>query len=358
MSEVQTASTDVLKGVIVNYPSAIPTKQWLVSNLLWAERLGSIWPTHIPVARNARERETLNDIRRLMETEPDLFTPFHVAASADQLIDELTRYLEVDETKRREWLTENDLDDVSVGKARKREADPELFFYVNKMPPDVVDALLESGIAHQPAGKHAIELRDKDHADVLMSLLAKYAQPSTGDMDSAVVLDAATPTALGVAAAPTDQSPVAPALRVEIPAIRAANDDVSIDRLLDFRTSSKGGRLRREYVQVTSHRLQELRDAPVDDATHLKEVVRSIRQDVVGTRDQLAGGLTAAGIATAVASTAGMILPVAVSPQDFSSWAGLALSSAAKGLGFTHSRVTASPKDDYMRTIYRKSLVR
>lgn len=358
MSEASAIHNNLLHGVIVNYPSAIPTMQWVVDRLLWADHIGSIWPAGEPHGRTSAERSALRSIRELMNEHPNVFLPLRVDVDPETLIDEIGIYVEVDEDERRAWLEENDLYDARTDGHRSAKPDEGLYFYINKMPPQVVEGLLESGIAQRHPDAVGVVLRDNDHARVLMSLLANYARPEGEAADLPIVLEAESASDLGISAARSAAQNSQVALRLNVPSIRAANESVELKRLLDFRASDKGARLRGEYLATTSARLDELRDGVASDAERLVSLIDAMRNDVVGTRDQLGAGLTAAGFGLKLTGAAGMVLPLVTNPTDISSWAGLGLTLAGKGLALTHTRATESSRDAYMRTLFNKEFVK
>jgi hypothetical protein len=51
---------------LLRCPEAIPDRQWLLDNLLWADSVGAIWPNGQPTPRTPAEQQILDELEAPM----------------------------------------------------------------------------------------------------------------------------------------------------------------------------------------------------------------------------------------------------------------------------------------------------
>jgi hypothetical protein len=363
MADGPTRRHGLLDGIVVNYPTALPSRAWLRDKLLWAEHLGSIWPAGDPWPRTEAEASLLHETQTLREA--GLFTPCridHDVLSSD--LGALTERVAVSEDDRKAWLRSNgfsvrDSDSHDAPGDRKEEVqnllDSGQFFYASKVGAGLQRALVDERLAVET--QHGdLRVKDPRTAAHLMSLLANYAKPEGGPREP-LVLDANSSASLVRAAAPPSHADWVPALRVEVPSVRAVNDSAPLEAFLDFRLSSKGDRLRQNYLASVSRYLHDVEDCLANDPEHLVAVVESMRKEVHAAGQNLTrtggGWRVAQGVMTAVA----MVVPVLFELNDPGAWAGFTANAGAAAAGVGATRVGVTHATAYSRALHKNQLV-
>ncbi|GAB3077692.1 hypothetical protein GCM10027080_24820 [Pedococcus soli] len=330
-----------LRGDVVSFPHAIPSQSWIVERLLWADRLGALWPGGTPQPHGRREfrqaqEETLQSIERLCSE--DLFVEYHVDhCASEQIVADLADLDVIPHEQVDRFLKETGIGDAQppseTAPAPRRSANSrDLFMYVNKLPPNVTDGLKRLGVV-KPNREGLLEVRTAQDADALMSVAMNHAVPVFGpDEREPMIADASTDSAFWQAAMGRDDDhTVHPGVAVTFP-LAVPLGNVTIEQVLNFRLKHDADRIAylgqlAEYAdrQVTSsitgtQMTKRLRDRVAGDmALASQGMVRRLRQYGVALALQTTSAAIAVakdphdplGIAQAATSLAAATLPVA-----------------------------------------------
>ena len=244
-----TTTANPLRGHVVNFPKAIPSRDWLAQRMLWADHLGAVWPMGAPSDRSEEEYLALADARAYMKA--GFFTPCVLSKDTSPLLTKrLKTAMQLPDTEIGRWvrsLKTAAFDQLNPDTAPFDEpVDENQFFYVNKFPRPVQRMLLQSGVAKQDGDW--LTVRTAKQASALMSALAAHAKPLE-PLDMPRTLDTSNVNALAQAAAPSSAADSTPAAVIDIPVIGGViAAEVKAEDLIEFRLSDANERARQDYL--------------------------------------------------------------------------------------------------------------
>lgn len=235
--------THPLAGHIVRFPTAIPSSKWMADRMLWADRIGAVWPTHEPTPTNEDEEAGLSAVR--LYKEAGFFTECVVPPDAFE--GDTPSALRLSQKDHRLWLDTLPEVQEGVDSTEAFRRSPDSNFYINKLGPDVAQMLLDAGIA-TPKDDHFIKLKSAAAARRLMATVAAHARAIDGTA-MPLTLDAAKDTDLAAAATPSDDGNSYLASVVNLPVIVAAKTE-DPQRIIEFRLKTKNERARQDYFDA------------------------------------------------------------------------------------------------------------
>lgn len=216
---------------VLTYPRALPTMAWLKHNLLWADGVDLLWPTHEPTPRTTHDEAVLEAITSAQEAPgPSLVATHALHMLSIRDIDRL-----VSEYQPRSPAPRS-------GNLAMQVDDPDTFLYRSKIDPKLARHLLDKGWAASDGTEHGL-IADPKFLARLLHAGAESVAAKTGatlDPDNRVSEENAL---LG------PRSRTAPAIEVCLPQLPTfAPNSVSINQILDWRSDSKFERLRSDYL--------------------------------------------------------------------------------------------------------------
>ena len=242
-----------LRGNVVSFPRAIPDRAWVMSRLLWADRLGALWPTWAPTPMRQGDEDVLQDLEQARAA--GLFTEWIVPEEAyADVMDSLRQTRILPKGRANRWLRKaGALTDQANPQHANREgaperdrSDPNLFFYWNKLPPDVTDQLVDAGVLRRH-GEFGVRARSLSAAAAVFSTAVTHARPNGEIGTSTMIPDADSTSALWQAAMPLDEQGH-PATAVQFPLATPLRNDVSVEKLLEFRQKPAVEAARQDYL--------------------------------------------------------------------------------------------------------------
>lgn len=351
MSE-QFIQANPLRGHVVSFPKAIPSRTWMADRMLWADHLGAVWPASVPRARSDEDKLAFEHLsaynsagffteRRIhiedsLEFERDLE---QALASADHDV----------------WLEKSSTTAFTgILPTSVRVADDRLF-YLDKFPENIKEMLLRTNMAKVTESTGMLQVTSKAKARMLMNALVNYAEPwGAAAQDLPLTLDAEDDDALAQAAAPGEDGPYRPAVSVPIPVIEGEWGDVAPQRLIDFRANDANERARQDYLNEVARRLEQAsrRAAETtDDAAS-----RMIGRDLELATRSLGERVGAVGLAGLAFSTVGTLAPISASDAAPEL---LGAGAAVAGLGLTaYTTLRRAPAHGYLRRARKAGLRR
>lgn len=307
--------SEVLRGLVVGYPHALPQRTWVLNRLIWADQIGAIWPTSTPNAATDGEQVVLQDLERLRQA--GLFTECTIPLGQD---DEVQTQIEsaLNLTRQeRESFSQRFRESVNAARESRTNGgrlDRNLRFYVNKMPPETTNLLLRSRVATKTADGF-LRIKSAAQAEHLMAAAAEFARP-VDERGLRIMLDGATDEALATAAAPLNGAAVRPSAAVNARMIGVSTPEISdVEALIDFRLNDKNDRRRRDYLHEVDRYVRRCtkRGTP-GDADGL--ALDRIGQDLL--KAQTAYRLSLSRVAAVATQIVAAVIPLADSPGDLS----------------------------------------
>jgi hypothetical protein len=351
MSE-QIIQANPLRGHVVSFPKAIPSRTWLADRMLWADHLGAVWPASMPRARSDEDELAFQHLSAYNSA--GFFTERRVHVE-DSL--EFERDLEqaLASADHDAWLQKSSTTSFTgILPTPGRVADDRLF-YMDKFPENIKEMLLRTGIAKVAEPTGMLKVTSNAKARVLMNALVNYAEPwGSAAQDLPLTLDAEDDDALAQAAAPGEDGPQRPAVSVPVPVIEGEWGDIAPQRLIDFRANDANERARQDYLNEVARRLEQATNSAActaDDAAS-----RMIGRDLELATRSLGERVGALGIAGLVFSTVGTLAPISLSdaPPEL-----LGAGAAVAGLGLTaYTTLRPSPAHGYLRRARKAGLRR
>ena len=349
-----TVEANPLRGHIVGFPKAIPSRDWLAQRMLWADQLGAVWPIETPTDRSDEERQALEDAH--MYRAAGFFTPCSVpdAASPD-VLKQVKASLRLPDSVAGRWLRSWATSAIDRwhpdATADDGPVDENQYFYVNKFPREVQRALLESGVAKREGGW--LTIRTVKQAEALMTALAEHAKPWK-ELNLARILETKSPAALARAAAPTSASNSRPAVILDIPVVEGVTDNVRAGDVIEFRQKPGTEQARQDYLDAVGRFITKI------TTTNPSRSAESVARDKV-TRDiQLASQswvrrAASAGMGGVVLSTVSTVAPL---PHHgtVGEWVGLSAGVAGIGVSLL-TAVRKSHVHGYLNAAHRAGVL-
>lgn len=314
--------TGPLRGHVVSFPKAIPSRTWMAQRILWADQIGAVWPDGDPTARNAEDTLALEDANKYREAE--LFTPCTLPAkTGPSVMSQLEATLKVTVAEARKWQTESGIE----GSGREPEDDLQ-FVYLGKYPPQVQDALLRSGVA-KTEGDYGLVIASRERALTLMAVLAENAEPQR-ELKLERILDTDNAFALAMVAATPQGGRSRPAAMLDLSMPSGGAGNISADKLLAFRSDDRNRDARSAYLESVDEYLQDvLRVHPSVDSG--KEAAAKLRRDLDLARRSWVKRAQSAGLTEVALSTVSLVAPLPAA-ASLGEWVGLGAGMASAGI--------------------------
>lgn len=252
-----------LRGHVVSFPQAIPSREWLAQRALSADHLGAVWPMFDPTPRSPEDERAMQDIEKYRKA--DLFTPCRLSGDASpEVLADLKTALRLPVTAMQKWTRQ--LATV-LGDAAAPELDEvsqDQLFYLDKFPREITRELSRARVVHRNEDGW-LQARSPGQARVLLNALAVHSVPDK-PLDEPRTLDTPNLEDLAQVAAARPSKESQPALIVNLPVISglAATDT---ERLIEFRTNSKTEEERETYLATIDAYLGRIADSGDPAAT-------------------------------------------------------------------------------------------
>lgn len=340
-----------LRGHVVSFPKAIPSRTWMADRMLWADHLGAVWPASFPRARSDEDKLAIQHLSAYNAA--GFFTERRVQVD-DSAAFERDLESALGAADREAWLEKSSTPSFSgILPAPGPEANS--LFYLDKFPANIKAMLLRTAVATEAPSTGMLEVKSAAKARVLMNALVNYSEPwGPGAQDLALTLDAEDDASLAQAAAPGNAGDSRPAVSVAIPTIEGEWGDISPQKLIDFRASDANERARQDYLAEVATRIEQAsRSGPQrsDDVAS-----QMIGRDLELATRSLGERVSALGLAGLSFSTVGTLAPISLSdaPPEL-----IGAGAAVAGLGLTaYTTLRRSPAHGYLRRARKAGLRR
>lgn len=318
------AVSNPLSGHIVGFPGAIPTENWMTDRMLWSDLFGAIWPwDQQPTPKSEAQEDAMTALTLYREegffaecvVDHKAFAPNNLQALGHRT------------AAVRDWVSHFPAEDEKGVAGFDNPSDA--YFYINKLGPDVADALIAAGVATTQDGDF-IKLRSQARAAHLMSAIAGFARPATSH-DLPVTLDAADNRALAAAAMPLNAEEGYPAAVMTIPLIGHEGTRVDPGKLVAFRHNEKNNSARQDYLNtvaavVADKMVRTVNGAPTTLAA--ERILTDMQKATTSFADRVKDTLS---IDTVAIAAVPVMVPLALNGARLSDTAFAAASAVAVG---------------------------
>jgi hypothetical protein len=237
----------------VRCPDAIPNRASLLNQVLWADRIVSIWPDGEPTPRDVEQEKALADALTLRRE--DIFRPTFLemedmAFAADGLA---AIPKDVLVGRGNSWSEQNSaiLHDsvIDTPDTLPDEDEASRFLYPNKLPEPIARKLTTAGLLEliEPDPDHPVRGYRADSAQLVPWLLTKAAQGICERAGEGWTLVPSNVRAVKVLSEPKARARKELALAMGLPTLPVLRDDVVLGEVLELRSSRGFLQARADY---------------------------------------------------------------------------------------------------------------
>lgn len=346
---------NLLDSTIVNYPTVLPTQQWLKDRLLWAERVGSIWPADGVIARSDQDGEVLEALDALSGDALFVELNVDICKKNQKMIREVVASFQLPQDAWTTWEAEAGLTAHDVGEAVETEIPPDtdrdLVIYSGKLPSPLAIALAAENIAVQRDEGRWLEMRSGEDAVKLLSILSRYAKPRhAGAREYPTILDPTSPMARNAACVPSKTGAVS-ALCIDIPLLKNVKADVGLEQVLEFRSKDANERARREYLAAVSASVCEAKTLYTSSEEFIVSALHKMNLDMQGSAKTLGKRAMLAGLLGAASVVTADILVPLTQGLTAATIAAAAATAVGMGAGATVVRINRTGVDAYLSNL-------